>query len=175
MVVSLADCLATFFSPFTYILFNFSLSLSTHIQGKQGEIRHVYRGNVFIQARQVVENAGIIVCKAKHIELAGGTSNAANLVGKFIPQSPRLSSPAPHRTGGGARGGGRGRGGRGMGRGRGAGRDMSVIGKTVRIVMGPYKGYVGIVKDATEDTARVELHTTCTTISVDRSRLLPVS
>ena len=62
-----------------------------------------------------------------------------------------------------------------MGRGRGAGRDMSLIGKTVRIVMGPYKGYVGIVKDATEDTARVELHTTCNTISVDRSRLLPVS
>ena len=149
----------------------------THTQGKQGEIKHVYRGNVFIQARQVVENAGIIVCKAKHVELAGGTSNAANLVGKFIPQSPRLSSPAPHRTGGmgGARGGGRGRGGGGMGRGRGAGRDTSLIGKTVRIVMGPYKGYVGIVKDATEDTARVELHTTCTTISVDRSRLLHVS
>lgn len=125
----------------------------------------------------MVENAGIIVCKAKHVELAGGTSNAANLVGKFIPQSPRLSSPAPHRTGGGGgvggRGGGRGRG--GMGRGRGAGRDMSLIGKTVRVVMGPYKGYVGIVKDATEDTARVELHTTCTTISVDRSRLVQVT
>ena len=75
---------------------------------------------------------------------------------------------------GGVRGGGHGRGGR-MGRGRGAGRDMSLIGKTVRIVMGPYKGYGGIVKDATEDTARVELHTTCTTISVNRSRLLPVS
>ena len=41
--------------------------------------------------------------------------------------------------------------------------------------MGPYKGYVGIVKDATEDTARVELHTTCTTISVDRTRLLPIT
>ena len=145
------------------------------LQGKHGEIKHVYRGNVFIQARQVVENAGIVVCKAKHVELAGGTSNAANVVGKFIPQSPRLSSPAPHRAGGGAggRGGRRGGGGGGMGRGRG--RDTSIIGKTVRIVMGPYKGYVGIVKDATDDTARVELHTTCTTISVDRTRLLPIT
>ena len=124
-----------------------------------------------------MENAGIIVCKAKHVELAGGTSNAANIVGKFVPQSPRLSSPAPHRTGGGGVGGRGGRrGGGGMGRGRGgAGRDTSIIGKTVRIVMGPYKGYVGIVKDATEGTARVELHTTCTTISVDRSRLIPVT
>ena len=32
-------------------------------------------------------------------------------------------------------------------------------------------GYVGIVKDATETTARVELHSSCKTISVDRMRL----
>ena len=32
-------------------------------------------------------------------------------------------------------------------------------------------GYIGIVKDATEDTARVELHSSCKTISVDKSRL----
>jgi len=41
----------------------------------------------------------------------------------------------------------------------------------VRIIEGPYKGYIGIVKDATESTARVELHTTCKTISVDITRL----
>ena len=67
------------------------------MQNKEGEIKHVYRGNVFIQARQVLENAGVIACKAKHVELAGGTSNAVGTVGTFIPQSPRLSSPAPHR------------------------------------------------------------------------------
>ena len=32
-------------------------------------------------------------------------------------------------------------------------------------------GYIGIVKDATETTARVEIHSNCKTISVDRSRL----
>ena len=37
-----------------------------------------------------------------------------------------------------------------------------------------WKGYVGIVKDATESTARVELHTSCKTISVDRTRLMPI-
>ena len=41
--------------------------------------------------------------------------------------------------------------------------------------MGPYKGYIGIVKDATESTARVELHTSCMTISVDRTRLQAVT
>ncbi|CAI8005835.1 Transcription elongation factor SPT5 [Geodia barretti] len=162
---------------------------------KQGEIKHVFRGNVFLIVRDQVENGGIVVAKAKHVELAGGTSHAASSISTgFMPQSPRLSSPAPHRgpgtvsisssaittvlvassattCGGGGGGGGRGRG---RGRGRG-GRDTSIIGNTVRIVMGPYKGYVGIVKDATESTARVELHTSCNTISVDRSRLQSVT
>ena len=78
------------------IVYSFS-SHNTHTQNKEGEIKHVYRGNVFVQARQVLENAGIIACKAKHVELAGGTSNAMATVGTFVPQSPRLHSPAPHR------------------------------------------------------------------------------
>jgi transcription elongation factor SPT5 len=36
--------------------------------------------------------------------------------------------------------------------------DASLIGQTVRISQGPYKGYVGIVKDATESTCKIELH-----------------
>lgn len=32
-------------------------------------------------------------------------------------------------------------------------------------------GHIGIVKDCTDDTARVELHTNCRTISVDKNRL----
>lgn len=34
-----------------------------------------------------------------------------------------------------------------------------------------FSGHHGIVKDATDQTARVELHSVCQTISVDRSRL----
>ena len=36
-------------------------------------------------------------------------------------------------------------------------------------------GYIGIVKDATESTARVELHSSCKTISVDKTRLTNVA
>lgn len=50
-------------------------------------------------------------------------------------------------------------------------RNTQLIGKTVRITQGPYKGYVGMVKDATDTTARVELHSKCQTISVDLARL----
>lgn len=58
--------------------------------------------------------------------------------------SPRLSSPA-HPAGGGApdRGGadrGFGDRNRGRGRGRGMGRDRGIIGQTIKITQGPYKG-----------------------------------
>ena len=31
------------------------------------------QGSVFIQSRNLVENGGLIVAKARHVELAGGT------------------------------------------------------------------------------------------------------
>ncbi|XP_065901538.1 transcription elongation factor SPT5-like [Dysidea avara] len=139
--------------------------------GKQGEIKHVYRGSVFIQSRNMVENGGLIVSKARHVELAGGAGIAATGTG-FVPQSPRPHG-GPGAAGGGMRGGGGG-GGRGRGRGRGS-KEHQLIGKTIRITRGPYKGYIGIVRDATETTARVELHTTCNTISVDISRIAEVT
>lgn len=64
-------------------------------------------------------------------------------------------------------------GGRGGGRGR-ITRDRDLIGTTVKIIKGPYKGNIGIVKDATQSTARVELHTSCQTISVDRKHIADV-
>ncbi len=41
----------------------------------------------------------------------------------------------------------------GGGGGGDGGRDSTIIGKTVRVIQGPYKGYVGIIKDATDSTA----------------------
>ncbi|KAK2568278.1 Transcription elongation factor SPT5 [Acropora cervicornis] len=142
--------------------------------GLQGEIKHLYRSFAFLSSKMVIENGGMLVCKTKHLVLAGGGKAISNTLGisGFAPASPRITSPA--RDGGGGGGGGRGgpRGGMGRGRGRGyGGRDMTLISQTVRISQGPYKGYVGIVKDATETTARVELHSSCKTISVDRTRL----
>lgn len=57
-------------------------------------------------------------------------------------------------VGGGFRGARRGRGGRGS-------RDRDMIGNTIKITKGPYKGNIGIVKDVTQSTARIELHTSC--------------
>lgn len=138
--------------------------------GRQGTIKHLYRHFAFIHSRMMTENGGIFVCRTRHLVLAGGSKTTAGpMTAPYVPMSPRLSSPAHPSSGGGVAGGGRGRG-RGEDR-----RNTGLIGQTVRIVQGPYKGYIGIVKDATSTTARVELHTNCKTISVDISRLSTIS
>lgn len=90
-------------------------------------------------------------------------------MGVFGFMSPRIQSPM-HPSGGRGRGGPRGRG---QGRG-GVSRDREILGKSIKITGGPYKGAVGIIKDATESTARVELHSSCQTISVDRNHIAVV-
>lgn len=137
--------------------------------GRNGEIKHLYRNFAFLQSRMYLDNGGIFVCKTRHLQLAGGNKNSNASAGLPLGfMSPRIQSPM-HPSG---RGGmtPRGRGGRG-GRGGGVTRDRELIGQTIKITGGPYKGNVGIVKDATGSTARVELHSACQTISVDRSHI----
>lgn len=67
-----------------------------------------------------------------------------------------------------------GRGGRGgpmMGRGRGGPTRDPLMSKSIVIIGGPYKGYLGIVKDINNETARVELHTSYKTVTVQRSQI----
>ncbi|KAL1117370.1 hypothetical protein AAG570_004696, partial [Ranatra chinensis] len=133
--------------------------------GRGGEIKHLYRNYVFLYSRMYLDNGGIFVCKTRHVSLAGGnkTTIAGPINGGFM--SPRISSPM-HPTGGGGRGRGRDMG--------GVRRDKELIGTTIKITSGPYKGNVGMVKDATETTVRVELHSSCQTISVDRTHIANV-
>lgn len=133
--------------------------------GRSGEVKHLYRNYAFLQSRMYLDNGGVFVCKTRHLQLAGGSKQPAAPGLGFM--SPRIQSPHPGR--GGMTPGGRGGGGRGGG--RGPARDRELIGQTIKITGGPYKGNVGIVKDATGSTARVELHSTCQTISVDRGHI----
>ena len=142
--------------------------------GREGEIRHLFHSFAFLHCKKLVENGGMFVCKTRHLVLAGGSKPrdvTSFTVEGFAPMSPWISRPmhpsAGSQCGGfGSPGGSSG----GMSRGRGR-RDHELIGQTVRISQGPYKGYIGVVKDATESTARVELHSTSQTISVDRQCL----
>ncbi|KAK9768889.1 transcription elongation factor spt5 [Basidiobolus ranarum] len=130
---------------------------------RQGTVLHLYRFFVFLRSREILENGGVFVARTRQLlstsskpgQRQSSTTLNPNVLNNFaIPTAPR--------------GRGRGRGGM-MGRGRG-GRDK-LISQTVTVISGPYKGYLGIVKDTTDDQARVELHTSNKTINVDKTTL----
>ncbi|KAF1810464.1 transcription elongation factor Spt5 [Eremomyces bilateralis CBS 781.70] len=126
---------------------------------KQGSVLHIHRNNLFCQNRTQAENAGVFVVRSLNVTTVaakGGRVNAGPDLSKMNPALQRNGSPngapmmPPPRT---------------MGRDR-------MIGQTVSIRKGPHKGLLGIVKDATDTMARVELHTKSKTVSVSKDMLL---
>lgn len=95
-----------------------------------------------------METGGIFVARARHLSLAGSNSVGG---APFVPMSPRVAA-SPKRNEGGKS---PWQGGAG---GQKSQRDTKTIGATIRIIKGPYKGHIGIVKDATPNDCRVELH-----------------
>ncbi|CAI0625448.1 unnamed protein product [Linum tenue] len=138
-------------------------------KGKQGPVEHIYRGILFIHDRHHLEHAGFICVKSQACGLVGGSrSNGdrnGNAYSRFgnLKNTPRIP-PSPRRF---ERGGpcfefgGRGRGGRG-------GHD-ALIGTTIKIRQGPFKGYRGRVKDIKGQSVRVELESQMKVVTVDRS------
>lgn len=133
-------------------------------------VLHVFRNLVFLHSRENTDNYGVWVEPTRAV---------VSLVPKENTMTNDIRSPMQDRGSfrGGFEGRGRGRGGppRGGfmgGRGRG-GRD-NLLSKTVRITQGPHKGYIGIVKDTTDTMARVELHTNCKVVNVDKAKLVLV-
>ncbi|CAO3641938.1 unnamed protein product [Mucor fragilis] len=137
-------------------------------------VLHLYRHLVFLHSREHSENFGVWVTNTRSIV-------SASTRGRVLP-NPKTQNPQFNGGFGGrddGRGGPDARGGRGarggarggfFGRGRG-GRD-NLVAKTVRISQGPHKGYIGIVKDATDTQARVELHTNSKVLNIDKSHLM---
>ncbi|KAH0890324.1 hypothetical protein HID58_052753 [Brassica napus] len=128
-------------------------------KGKQGPVRHIYKGVLFIYDRHHLEHAGFICAKCTSCVVVGGSRSGANRNGgdslsrfsNFKAPAPVPPSPRRFQRGGmGYNARGRGRGGRG-------GRDDSLLGTTVKIRLGPFKGYRGPVVEVKGDTVRVEL------------------
>ena len=132
-------------------------------ESKQGVIVHIHRSFLFLRNYEQSENAGMFVARAANVatvaakggRLTGNSTSGPDL-SKMNPDLQRNSSmngsmppPAIPKT---------------------VGRDRA-IGKTVTIRKGPYKGLLGIVKDATDFEARVELHTNSRTITVPKDCL----
>lgn len=128
-------------------------------EGKSGKIIHIHRSFLFLHSVEQQENAGVFVVRTTNVATvsAKGGRVAANAGPDLNSMNPALKrnndagagSMLPPKT---------------------FGRDRA-IGQTVTIRRGPWKGLLGIVKEATDTDARVELHTKGKTVSVPREHL----
>ncbi|KAI0975105.1 hypothetical protein F4678DRAFT_317623 [Xylaria arbuscula] len=130
--------------------------------GRQGKIIHIHRSYVFCHTHQTTENAGIFVSRVSSvstISAKGGRINAGtsgpdldsmNPAKKLNPVGQNNNMPPPRQV---------------------FGRDK-LIGQTVTIRKGGWKGLLGRVKDTTDTHARVELHTKSKVISVPKTDLM---
>ncbi|KAJ5096015.1 hypothetical protein NUU61_005371 [Penicillium alfredii] len=121
---------------------------------RSGVIRHVYRSFLFVHNKAQAENAGIAVVRTTNVvtvSARGGRAAGPDLT----KMNPALSMQTP---GGGAMPPPR------------RGRDK-LLGQTVTIRKGRFKGLVGIVRDADDTLAQVELYTSNKHVHVARDSL----
>ncbi|KAI0158333.1 transcription initiation protein [Xylariaceae sp. FL1272] len=127
--------------------------------GRQGKIVHIYRSYIFCHTHQTTENAGIFVARVSNVSTvsakggriaaaAGPDLNSMNPALKL--NSGKNDMPPPKVT---------------------FGRDK-LLGQTVTIRKGGWKGLLGRVKDTTDTHARVELHSKSKIISVPKIDLV---
>lgn len=130
---------------------------------RTGVVLHVHRAFLFLHNRDLTENAGVFVARASNVATIvakGGRVNANAGGPDLTKMNPNMQrggpngaatsmAPPPVRVGG---------------------RDRT-IGQTVTVRQGPYKGLMGIIKDASDTHARVELHTKNKTISIEKVKL----
>lgn len=123
---------------------------------RSGVIRHIHRSFLFLHNKTQAENAGISVVRTTNVvtvSARGGRSTGPDLT-KMNPALAMQSAgggamPPPRR-----------------------GRD-NLIGKTVTIRKGRHKGLVGIVRDADDSSAQVELYTSNKPVHIPRDILTP--
>jgi transcription elongation factor SPT5 len=128
------------------------------IYGEQrsGVILHIHRSFLFLHNKAQVENTGIVVARTTNVVAVSAKGGRA--VGPDLSKmNPALMRNLPNRPE--------------MPPPRAAGRDR-LLGKTVTIRKGTHKGLIGIVREASDDTVRVELHSKGTRITVTRDMVV---
>ncbi|CAG8978387.1 hypothetical protein HYALB_00009972 [Hymenoscyphus albidus] len=128
-------------------------------EGRTGKIIHIHRTYLYLKSSSQSKNAGIFVTRTNAVNSMAAKGVTA------VNAGPDLTSmnPAMKRNPGAAPGGD-------MPPPKSFGRDRS-IGQTVTIRKGPYKGLLGIVKETSDNNARVELHTKNKTVNVPKDAL----
>lgn len=126
-------------------------------KGKTATIKRMSRAQLFLYSQTRLEHAGIFVVRSRSCVLAGSRNQprqGASDGGATPFATPQSQSRGPA--------GGRGK------------REDALLGKTVRIQAGQYKGYLGAVCDATATHVQVELHSRLKKVMVIRERVAVV-
>ncbi|KAJ7209510.1 transcription elongation factor Spt5 [Mycena pura] len=132
----------------------------TEGEGRKGRVLHIHQAfHVFLHNRDIAENGGVFVTRARSLVSLAPKGNIGKGPGAALDLSKMNPALVPQ-TGGMVGSGNMGRGPRDR-----------LIGVTVTVVKGPYKGYVGVIKDTNGSIARVELHTGNKVVAVDKEKL----
>ncbi|KAJ5175190.1 Transcription elongation factor spt5 [Penicillium canariense] len=126
---------------------------------RSGVITHIHRSFLFLHNKSQAENAGISVVRTTNVvtvSARGGRPTGPDLT----KMNPALAMQTP------------GGGNANMPPPRRGGRDR-LVGKTVTVRKGRYKGLVGIVRDADDTSAQVELYTSNKPVLLPRDILAP--
>jgi len=117
-------------------------------KGRSATIKRMSRAQLFLYSQTKQDNAGIFVVRSRSCVLVGSQG--------------KLRSVDSGAIGGRSQGEAGGRGGR---------KEDNLIGKTVRIQSGQWKGYLGCVTDVTATQVQVELHSRLKKVLVTRDRV----
>ncbi|KAF8580096.1 hypothetical protein K439DRAFT_335892 [Ramaria rubella] len=129
-------------------------------EGRKGQVLHIHQSFfAFLYNREITENGSVFVTRARSlISLAPKNMLKPGGAPDLSKMNPPIGGAAPV---GGFVGSGA------MGRGP---RDR-LIGVNVVVVVGTFKGYIGIIKDTNGPQARVELNTENKVITIEKDKL----
>lgn len=118
--------------------------------GHSGTVKHIYRTFLFLHANRMMTNAGIFVARARQTVLSGSKARSDMIQNSTITGADGRPSRAGMPPRGGAR------------------NESEMVGKTVKVKKGQWKGYIGIVVEESEQKVKVEIHCKAKVVEVDR-------
>lgn len=131
-------------------------------QGQTGTIKHLYRSCVFLHNNKMTSDSGIFVCKSRQLVLAGSKAKSTLTANSLVnpTQTRAQQQRGPPRAGGP--------------NASFADRQKSndMVGKTVKIKRGLYKGYLGMIVDESEHKVKIEIHSKHITTEVDKAHII---
>ncbi|GLD93079.1 hypothetical protein PINS_up001671 [Pythium insidiosum] len=118
--------------------------------GHSGTVKHIYRTYLFLHNNRIMTNAGIFVARARQVILSGSKARSDMIQNSTIAGA----DGRPTRAGMPPRNDRR--------------NESDMVGKTVKIKKGQWKGYIGIVVEESEQKVKVEIHCKAKVVDVDR-------